>query len=243
MKAGKIAFFAVAALLAVLSAASQIALRRASPVAAPAAAEGLLAALGGLRSIVSEAIWMRADRLQREGQFVELAQLASTLTKLEPHEPEVWSFAAWNLAYNICAMMPSDEDRWRWVLAGIRLLRDDGIRLNPEAGELYRELAWHFELKFIKNVDHAYMLYREKWRELVEDVSRRGAWSELGMTREKMDEIEKRYGVGEWTSPFASAIYWAHFGLPYATPQDAAFMREIIRQCVVIHERDYATRK
>ena len=62
MKAGKIAFFAVAALLAVLSAASQIALRRASPVAAPAAAEGLLAALGGLRSIVSEAIWMRADR-------------------------------------------------------------------------------------------------------------------------------------------------------------------------------------
>jgi len=239
MKAGKTVFFAATAMLAVLSVGSQIALRRASPVAAPAAAEGLLAALGGLRSIVSEAIWMRADRLQREGQFVELAQLASTLTRLEPHEPEVWSFAAWNLSYNICAMMPSDEDRWRWVLAGIKLLRDDGIRLNPESGELYRELAWLFELKFVKNVDHAYMLYRENWKKLVEDVSRRGAWDELGMTREKMEVIEKKYDISEWISPFASAIYWAHYGIPYASPQDAAFMKEIIHQCVVIHKRDY----
>ena len=26
-------------------------------------------------------------------------------------------------------MMPTSEDRWRWVYAGLRLLRDDGLRI------------------------------------------------------------------------------------------------------------------
>ena len=231
MKAGKIAFFAAAALLAVLSAASQIALRRASPVAAPAAAEGLLAALGGLRSIVSEAIWMRADRLQREGQFVELAQLASTLTKLEPHEPEVWSFAAWNLAYNISIMMPTPEDRWRWVHAAIRLLRDKGLALNPLESELYRELAWMFELKLGTDLDSAAGVYREKWREIVKDVERRGAWPEIRMDGAVVGEVRRGYGIDDVADPQFSAVYWAHIGRTVATKkEDFLFLNEIIRQ-------------
>ena len=66
------------------------------------------------------------DRLQDEGRYVELAQLATVLTRMEPHTPEVWSHAAWNLAYNVSVMMPTPADRWRWVEAGIRLLRDCG---------------------------------------------------------------------------------------------------------------------
>ena len=134
------------AVLAALSVTGQVALRRARPPSAPALAEGAFAALGGLRSIAAEVVWFRMDRLQDEGRYVELAQLATVLTRMEPHTPEVWSHAAWNLAYNVSVMMPTPADRWRWVHAGLRLLRDEGLRFNPRSSDLLRELAWMFEL-------------------------------------------------------------------------------------------------
>ena len=167
------------ALLAAAAVAGQLALRSRRPPSAPALAEGALAAMGGLRSIAAEIVWFRADRLQEEGRYVELAQLASALALMEPHTPEVWSYAAWNLAYNVSVMMATHEDRWRWVEAAMRLLRDEGLRLNPRSPELYRELAWLFELKIGTSIDDASLLYREKWREIVEDVRARGAWREL----------------------------------------------------------------
>ena len=166
--------FAVVLLLA-LSAASQVWLRGLREASAPAMAEGTFAALGGLRSIAAEVIWFRADRLQEEGRYVELAQLASALAAMEPHTPEVWSYASWNLAYNIAVMMPTYEDRWRWVLAGIRLLRDEGLVLNPGNPDLCRELAWLFELKLGTDIDAAGKTYRVMWKRLVEDVKARGA--------------------------------------------------------------------
>ena len=230
-----IAVFAVA--FAVLTVAAQFFLRSISPLGAPVAAEGILAAIGGLRSMVSEAVWMRAGRLQREGKYVELAQLASTLTHLEPHEPEVWSYAAWNLSYNICAMMPTAEDRWRWVLAGMKLLRDDGLRLNPGSPAICRELALLFEIKFIPKVDHAFETYRAKWKQIVEDVSARDAWAERGMDRAAMAEIEEKYNVRDWTSPFASAIYWARLGLRSADAREKPMLEEILRQSVVLYAK------
>lgn len=199
-------------ILAAASVAAQIGLRRIRPSAAPVLAEGILASLGGLRSIAAEVVWFRADRLQEEGRYVELAQLASTLTFLEPHTPEVWSYASWNLAYNVSIMMPTPEDRWRWVYAGLRLLRDEGLVLNPDSPELCRELAWLFELKMGADIDSAAATYRQKWKRIVEDVQQRGAWNELGMDPARMREIERQTGFSDWTDPLLSAIYWAAKG-------------------------------
>lgn len=203
---------AAVALLAAASVGGQYALRANRPTSAPALAEGAFAALGGLRSIVAEVIWFRADRLQDEGRYVELAQLASMLALMEPHTPEIWSYAAWNLAYNVSVMMPTHEDRWRWVEAGLRLLRDEGIRLNPGSAELCRELAWMFELKIGADIDAAAPLYRAKWRDIVLDVRARGAWEELGMDPAFMRAVEKATGFDDWTDPQLSAIYWAMRG-------------------------------
>lgn len=224
----------VAALVLALAAAAvcaQFALRGARPAGAPAMAEGALAALGGLRSIAAEVVWFRADRLQDEGRYVELAQLASTLAYLEPHTPEVWSHAAWNLAYNISIMMPTPEDRWRWVHAAIRLLRDKGLALNPLESELYRELAWMFELKLGTDLDSAAGVYREKWREIVKDVERRGAWPEIRMDGAVVGEVRRGYGIDDVADPQFSAVYWAHIGRTVATKkEDFLFLNEIIRQ-------------
>ena len=236
----KILLAALAAFLAILSVCLQFALRAARPASAPAMTEGALAAFGGLRSIVAEVVWFRADRLQDEGRYVELAQLASTLSYLEPHTPEVWSYAAWNLAYNISIMMPTYEDRWRWVYAAICLVRDKGLVLNPTESELYRELAWLFELKLGTNLDVAAPVYREKWREMVEDVARRSAWEELRMDGKVMDEVAKSYGMSDIADPMFSAVYWAHIGRVVSKKkEDLAFLNEIIRQSRAIYRRSH----
>ncbi len=203
----------------------------------PLAAETAFAALGGLRSLAAEAVWFRADRLQDEGRYVELAQLASTLAFLEPHTPEVWSYTAWNLAYNISVMMPTGEDRWRWVHSAIKLLRDEGLRLNPGDPDLCRELAWLFEIKIGADIDDAAELYREKWRAIVKDVSVRGAWREIAMDEDMMRKVERLYGVSDWTKAPASAIYFAHVGLEAAEGRNEAMLREIIRQSRVLMGR------
>ena len=234
----------LAVLLVLLSVCLQFALRAARPASAPAMTEGALAAFGGIRSIIAEVVWFRADRLQDEGRYVELAQLASTLSYLEPHTPEVWSYAAWNLAYNISIMMPTYEDRWRWVYAAICLLRDKGLVLNPTESELYRELAWLFELKLGTNLDAASPVYRAKWREIVEDVARRNAWEELRMDRRVMDEVTKAYGLSDVADPMFSAVYWAHIGRVVSKKkEDLAFLNEIIRQSRAIYRRSHKGEK
>ncbi len=219
---------AIVALL-VLAVGGQLYLKSIHPSAGPALAESAFAALGGLRSIVAEVVWFRADRLQEEGRYVELAQLASTLTLMEPHTPEVWSYAAWNLAYNVSVMMPTEADRWRWVQAGIRLLRDDGLRLNPGSREICRELAWMFELKIGANLDSAAPYYRRQWKRLVEDVARRDAWHELGMEAAEMRRIERLTGFTDWTDPQLSAIYWAARG----------GLTDIFQQASIIYRRNH----
>ena len=215
--------------LATLSVAGQVALRKARPPSAPALAEGAFAAFGGLRSIAAEIVWFRMDRLQDEGRYVELAQLATVLTRMEPHTPEVWSYAAWNLAYNVSVMMPTPADRWRWVHAGLRLLRDEGLRFNPRSSDLLRELAWMFELKIGADIDSAAASYRTEWRKIVEDAMTRNAWDELGMDPRVMRRIEETTGFDDWTDPQLSAIYWAARG----------GCADIVRQATVLYLKNH----
>ncbi len=222
--------YLIAAVLLGLTLGGQFCLRSFRSAAVPALTEGAYAALGGLRSIAAEVIWFRADRLQEEGRYVELAQLAEMLSLMEPHTPEIWSYAAWNLAYNISVMMPTPEDRWRWVDSGIRLLRDRGLKLNPRSSEICRELAWMFELKLGTNLDSAATFYRERWREIVLDVKRRGAWEELGMDPSMMAKIEQATGFDDWTDPQLSAIYWGGRG----------GCADIVNQASVIYRRNHS---
>ena len=72
-------------------------------------------ALGGFRGLISNALWIRANDLQDEDKFFEMAQLADWITKLEPHFVQVWLVQAWNMAYNISVKFKDYPDRWRWV--------------------------------------------------------------------------------------------------------------------------------
>ena len=228
---------AAAAICAALAAAAHVALVKASPVKTPAVGEGVINALGGLRSIASEAVWFRAERMQEQCRFGELAQLASVLTFLEPHEPEVWIYSAWNLAYNVSVKMPSPEDRWPWIAEALRLLRDEGLKWNPSSARICREIAFIFEIKIGTDIDAAAPIYRREWKKLVEAAAASGDWESLGMDEARMRALEKETGMDDWTNPETSAMYWARRGLETADDSDRPFLNEIVRLSRILYDR------
>lgn len=116
------------------------------------------AALGTFRGLAVDILWARADHLQTEGEFYEAQTLAQWITTLQPRFQRVWGFQAWNLAWNITAATQIPAERWAWVSRGIELLRARGIPLNPQAANLYFDLAWIFQNKIgrIGDKDHWY---------------------------------------------------------------------------------------
>ena len=115
---------------------------------------------------------------------------------------------------------------------------DEGLKLNPHSAELCRELAWLFELKLGTDLDAAGATYREKWREIVKDVERRGAWPEIRMDGAVVGEVRRGYGIDDVADPQFSAVYWALRGLPYATEaHDRVFLRQILQQALVIYAK------
>src|SRR5262245_10320269 len=120
-------------------------------------------ALGGFRGLISNVLWIRASDLQDDDKYFEMAQLADWITKLEPHFVQVWLVQAWNMAYNISIKFKDFPDRWRWVQRGIELLRDEGLRYNPDETLIYRELGWFFQHKVGQNLDDAHLYYKQSW--------------------------------------------------------------------------------
>ncbi|MFA9478165.1 hypothetical protein ACERK3_07635 [Phycisphaerales bacterium AB-hyl4] len=129
------------------------------------------AALGSFRGLAVDILWYRAEQLKNEGKFWEAATLAEWITTLQPRFPQVWSFHAWNMAYNISVQTHTPEERWNWVNKGIRLLREEGIPNNPTAIRLYRELGWIFFHKMGQYADDMHWYYKlklaEEWQEVL----------------------------------------------------------------------------
>ena len=163
-----------------------------------------------------------------------MVQLADWITTLQPHFTTVWVHQAWNMAYNISIKFNDMNDRWLWVLRGIELLRDRGLRFNPKEPLIYRELAWFFQHKLGQNLDDGHEYYKHVWAEEMHKVLGGGRpnFAELldpptaevrervKMLREKyklepkfIKEVDDLYGPLEWRLPETHAIYWGYVGL------------------------------
>jgi len=206
----------------------------------PPALTFVMAGLGGFRGVVSEILWFRIARLQDEGRYLELVQLADWITRLDPHASEGWVYNAWNLAYNVSVMMSREEDRWRWVQSGISLLRDEGLRFNPRDARLYRELAWLYQNKIGDVLDSAHLTYKFHLLEAMSPCVRpdgtldvaaaaTGArLAELRLDAERMLELERRFGPLDWRLPETHALYWADMGMPYARDAERVMCRRAV---------------
>ena len=211
----------------------------------PPALTFVMAGLGGFRGIVSEMLWFRVNRLQEEGRYLELVQLADWLTRLDPHAAEAWVYNAWNLSYNVSIMMVRDEDRLRWVRNGIALLRDDGLRFNPREARLYRELAWLYQNKIGDALDSAHLTYKFSLAETLapclnpEGTVRvteesRARLAALRLDADRMVALEKRFGPFDWRLADSHAVYWASQGLEYASGTERLMCRRGVYQPLIL---------
>ena len=193
-----------------------------------------------------------------------MAQLSDWITKLEPHFSQVWAHEAWNMAYNISVKFKDFPDRWRWLQAGIRLLRDEGLPYNPNSVLMYKELAFFFQNKLGASLDDASAYYKEAWMQEMTPIFGRGekdvsldtlinpqtdedrARTNLLRGTYRMDpvlmkQLEAPYGPLEWRLPEAHAIYWAVLGLEKAKqypvgvdPDDLITLRRTIYQSMLL---------
>lgn len=119
-------------------------------------------AMGAFRGLFVNYLWLRASKLKEEGKFYEAIELSEAITRLQPRFPRVWSFHAWNMAYNISVATNTASERWQWVNAGVALLRDEAIPRNPSDVLLHKELAWIFLHKIQGYTDDANRFYKRE---------------------------------------------------------------------------------
>ena len=110
-------------------------------------------AFGAFRSLIADIAFIRAEQLKEQARFYDAMTLHKWICALQPHFPTVWEYAAWNMSWNISVTTFTPEERWNWVYNGVKLLRDQGIPLNPRAVNLYRQLAWTFNNKMSEPTD------------------------------------------------------------------------------------------
>ncbi len=123
----------------------------------------LTMAPGGLRAPLINFLWIRSQQYHQEGRQFDAMQLAKLICRLQPRFAGAWRFLGWHMAWNVSATTRTPEERWRWVYNGVRLLRDEGVVLNPTSVKLYYELSYIFYEKMGGFMDEMHMAYKQKW--------------------------------------------------------------------------------
>lgn len=157
-------------------------------------------AIGALRGVLVDYLWIKTAIMKERGQFHEAMQDANMIARLQPRFAQVWAFLGHNLAYNISVSLNTPQERWEMVKAGIDLVRNKGIRYNPNDLNLHRELAFWFKHKIEGVSDDAHLHYkrqfRHEWHYLLgeppQDYQARIAWiKKIADAPETLEEAER----------------------------------------------------
>lgn len=120
-------------------------------------------AFGAFRSILTDIAFIRAEEFKRKGRYYDAMQLHEWICQLQPRFPSVWEYCSWNMAWNISVTTYTPEERWNWVYNGVKLIRDEGLKYNPRAVNLYKQIAWIFNNKMSEFVDEHHYTYSCYW--------------------------------------------------------------------------------
>jgi len=200
---------------------------------APPAVAFTTVALGGFRGLLADWLWLRSTRMQDKGNYFEMVQLADWIVKLQPRFTGAAAFLAWNMSYNVSVTFSRPEDRWRWVMRGVELLRDEALQYNPGDPKLYKELAWIYQHKIGQRMDDANRYYKTEmaremmavfgtyppnWYELANSPGTPGKlreelgddsplWAILARAGRKLDDVEEVFRTdGKLPEDLAKAL-------------------------------------
>ncbi len=119
--------------------------------------------MGAFRGLIVDYLWIKVNIMKEKGLFFEVMQDSDLITKLQPRFGEVWGFHGHNMAYNISVVTNTPEERWEWVQAGIDLVRNRGLRYNPNDVVLHKDLAFWFSHKIDGVADDAHLFYKREF--------------------------------------------------------------------------------
>jgi hypothetical protein len=189
-------------------------------------------AIGALRGLVVDYLWLKVTLQKEKGLLYEVMADSDLITKLQPRFPEVWAFHGHNMAYNISVMTNTPEERWAWVNAGLSLVRDRGIRYNPNDLHLCKELAFWYAHKLDGVADDAHLFYKRQfareWQFLLGappyDWEERKAW--IQSIADAPDTLEALYAKDPATKAFVEDLErrLEPLGPRYAFAADKAFL-------------------
>jgi len=119
--------------------------------------------IGALRGLIVDVLWMKVNIMKEKGLYYEVMADSELITKLQPRFAQVWAFHGHNMAYNISVATHTEHERWEWVKKGIRLVRNEGIKANPNDMILYKELAFWLSHKIEGTADDAHLYYKTEF--------------------------------------------------------------------------------
>lgn len=158
----------------------------------PASMQVAGVALGPLKGLLVDILWWRSERLIENKEFFEALQLSEWITSLQPTYPSVWNYQGFNLAFNISYNFSDLEERWNWIHEGIKLLRNKGIKYNPDWDrnrDIRFELVHIFYRKIEGISDKESRKFQDKWTLEMLKYFERGDRAEL----EALAEAPKSY--------------------------------------------------
>ncbi|MGY8757259.1 MAG: hypothetical protein ACKVLC_07785, partial [Phycisphaerales bacterium] len=165
--------------------------------------------IGAFRGLLVDYLWIKIHQMQRDGLYFEVMADADLITKLQPRFPQVWVFHAHNMAYNISVATHTIEERWQWVNEGIRLLREKGLRANPDDLVLHKELAFFFMHKLNGNSDDAHLYYKrkfaERWHNLLGEPP--VSWAERTSMMKEIADAPRTLKEAEESNPQVKELY------------------------------------
>jgi len=126
--------------------------------------------IAGFRGIITSYLWLRSNAMQQKKNYPEQMQLAEWITQLQPQVPNGWANRSWNMAYNISRNYEDPETRWKYIHDAVKLLRDQGIKYNPQEPLVYDELCRLFQHKIGHNMDSHHRYYKFRWMQAMEGV-------------------------------------------------------------------------
>jgi len=128
-------------------------------------------AIGALRGLIVDWLWIKVNMMQDQGLYYDILEDSRLITQLQPRFGPVWTFLGHNMAYNLSVNTNTPEERWEWVRKGLELVRDEGLRYNPNDILLYRELAFWLDHKVEGVSDDAHPIYKREfareWHDLL----------------------------------------------------------------------------
>jgi len=95
----------------------------------------------GLRGVGALILWEKANTYKMKKDWTNLSATLEQITHLQPNFVKVWTFQAWNIAYNVSREFDDFRQRYRYVIRGIEFLKN-GIRFNRREPNLVQSVGW-----------------------------------------------------------------------------------------------------